>query len=142
MDPAPADLPPFELAYPGPLRDKLVAAVLAGAKTSTSSLLFEYEVGDEELPVVGQRYALIDSQRAQVGVVETTELRFLPIGEMDLAFARDEGEGYETVAAWRQAHERYWYANVPGAVIDDATVVVAERFRLVGPPKDPTPEGL
>ena len=132
MEPSPIDLPPFELAYPGPLRDKLVAAVLSGAKTSTSSLLVEYGSEDDDpLPVVGQRYVLIDSALAPVGIVETTEVRFVPIGEMDLEFARDEGEGYETVAAWREAHERFWFANVPGVSIDDSTVVVAERFRMV-----------
>jgi len=147
MDPVnEPDLPLFELAYPGPLRDKLVAAVLSGAKTSTSSLLVEYEDGDDELPIVGQRYAMVDSALAPVGIVETTEVRQLPIGEIDLAFAREEGEGYETVAAWREAHERFWYANVPNLSIDESTVVVAERFRLVTPspnplPKDPTPTG-
>jgi len=125
------DLPPFELAYPGPLRDKLVAAVLSGAKTSTSSLLVEYEGGDDPLPVVGQRYLLVGSALEPVGIVETTEVRIMPIGEVDLLFARDEGEGYDTVAAWREAHERFWSANVPGVEIDDSTVVVAERFRLV-----------
>ena len=125
------ELPPFELASPGPLRDKLVAAVLSGAKTSTSSLLVEYDGDDDPLPVVGQRYALVDSATRAIGVVETTEVRLLPIDEVDLAFARDEGEGYETVAAWREAHERFWYANVPDLVIDESTVVVAERFRLV-----------
>ena len=124
------DLPPFELAYPGPLRDKLVAAVLSGAKTSTSSLLVEYEDDAEPLPVVGQRYRLVDSSLDPVGVVETTEVRLVPIGGIDLAFAREEGEGYESVAAWREAHERFWYANVPDLSIDESTVVVAERFRL------------
>ncbi len=48
------DLPSFELAYPGPLRDQLVAAVLSGAKTSTSSLLAEFSAEDDPLPVAGQ----------------------------------------------------------------------------------------
>ncbi|HEX5993959.1 MAG TPA: hypothetical protein VFY84_02325 [Jiangellales bacterium] len=33
------DLPTFEFAFPGPLRDKLVAAVLDGTKTATTGLL-------------------------------------------------------------------------------------------------------
>ena len=40
-------------------------------------------------------------------------------------------QGYELVASWREAHERFWTASVPGITIDDATVVAAERFRLV-----------
>jgi uncharacterized protein YhfF len=139
-DPGQTGLPRFELGYPGPLRDKLVAAVLSGAKTSTSSLLVEY-ADDDPLPVVGERCVVIDSALEPVGIVETTEVRLLPIGDMDLAFAEDEGEGYRTVAAWREAHERFWYAHVPDLVIDDSTIVVAERFRLVErfPPRSGAP---
>ena len=46
---------------------------------------------------------------------------------MDLAFARDEGEGFETVADWRAAHERFWAERE----ITDDTLIVAERFRLL-----------
>lgn len=111
MTSVPFDLPPFELAYPGPLRDQLVAAVLSGAKTSTSSLLDEYTGEDDSLPVAGQRYVLVDSDVRAVGLVEVTEVRTLPLNEVDLQFAREEGEGYESVAAWRRAHERFWNAN-------------------------------
>jgi uncharacterized protein YhfF len=131
MTGTPFDLPPFELAYPGPLRDQLVAAVLSGAKTSTSSLLDEYTGEDDPLPVAGQRYVLVDSDVRAVGLVEVTEVRTLPLNEVDLDFAREEGEGYESVAAWRRAHERFWKANAPEIPLDDSTVVVAERFRLV-----------
>lgn len=131
MTRVPPDLPLFELAYPGPLRDQLVAAVLSGAKTSTSSLLDEYDEKDDPLPVVGQRSVMIDSDVRPVGVVETTEVRILRLGDVDLDFAREEGEGYESVAAWREAHERYWTTNVPGITLGDAAMVVAERFRLI-----------
>jgi len=124
-------LEPFELAYPSALRDQLVAAVLSGAKTSTSSLLVEYEHAGEPLPFQGQRRVLVDSQLRAVGIVEDTEVRRVPLGEIDLDFAREEGEGYESVASWRAAHEEYWNASVPGVDLDDSTVVIAERFRLV-----------
>ncbi|MFJ9407600.1 RNA-binding protein [Streptomyces sp. NPDC101393] len=55
------DLPRFELGFPGPLRDRLVAAVLSGAKTATTGLLTEYARFDEPLPVVGQQAVLPDS---------------------------------------------------------------------------------
>lgn len=124
-------LEPFELAYPGPLRDQLVAAVISGAKTSTSSLLVEYQLADEPLPFEGQRRVLVDSDLRAVGIVEDTEVRQVPLGEVDLDFAREEGEGYESVASWREAHEEYWNASVPGVNLDDSTVVIAERFHLV-----------
>jgi uncharacterized protein YhfF len=105
------------------LRRRLVDAVLRGEKTATAGLYSE----DEPLPAVGARSLLLDYDDRPVGIVETTEVRILRAGDVDLAFARDEGEGFETVAEWREAHERFWADHV----IDDETLIVAERFRLV-----------
>jgi uncharacterized protein YhfF len=55
-------LKPYLLAYPGPLRDQLVAAVLSGQKVSTTGLLAEYEAEKEELPPVDERSALITTR--------------------------------------------------------------------------------
>lgn len=43
------DLPIAEFGFPGPLRDKLVAAILAGIKTTTTALAAEYEREGEPL---------------------------------------------------------------------------------------------
>jgi len=51
-------LPRAEFGFPGPLRDRLVAAILDGSKTSTTSLLLGYESSDERLPTVGDRSVL------------------------------------------------------------------------------------
>jgi len=133
-------LPVVEFAFPGALRDELVAAILRGDKTSTTGLLVDFEREGETVPRVGERFAVIDSDLRAVAVIETTEVRVVPCGEVDEAFARDEGEGFETVAAWRAAHERFWggyieelraYLGDPDWQVTDATLVVAERFRLV-----------
>ncbi|MDQ0944611.1 ASCH domain-containing protein [Streptomyces sp. V1I1] len=131
-------LKPYLLAYPGPLRDQLVAAVLSGQKVSTTGLLAEYEAEKEELPPVGERSALIDSDGREVAVIELTEVRVLRLGEVDLQHALDEGEGYTSVAEWRAGHEAFWHGDEmrealgePGFVVDDGTLVVAERFRVV-----------
>jgi len=131
-------LNPFLLAFPGPLRDRLVAAVLSGEKVSTSGLLAEYELEQEELPPVGERSALIDSQGREVAVLEMTEVRVLPLGEVDLQHAVDEGEGYRSVAEWRSGHEAFWHSaemreamGDPAFTVDDGTMIVAERFRVV-----------
>jgi hypothetical protein len=50
-----------------------------------------------------------------------------PLPEVDVEFARDEGEGFETVEDWRRAHERFWAEHD----IHDGTLILAERFRLV-----------
>ncbi|KUJ68003.1 RNA-binding protein, partial [Streptomyces albus subsp. albus] len=104
-------LSPFLLAFPGPLRDQLVAAVLSGEKVSTSGLLAEYEREQEELPPVGERSALIDSEGREVAVLELIEVRVLPLGEVDHQHVLDEGEGYRSVAEWRAGHERFWHSE-------------------------------
>jgi uncharacterized protein YhfF len=124
-------LPVAEFAFPGDLRDRLVAAILSGEKTSTSTLLADYEQDGEVPPGVGEREVVVDSAERPVAVIETTEVRVLPIREIDLAFAREEGEGFETVAEWREAHESFWASYLPDVQVDDTTLVVAVRFRLV-----------
>ncbi|MEU2614123.1 ASCH domain-containing protein [Micromonospora sp. NPDC007271] len=133
-----ADLPTFEFAFPGPLRDKLVAAVLDGTKTTTTGLLQDYEIEGEPLPVVGARAAVVDSAGRRVAVIELTEVRVSRLRDVDLDHARDEGEGYDSVAAWRAGHEEYWHGTDyrgwlgnPGFTVDDDTPAVLERFRLV-----------
>ncbi|MFB6811514.1 ASCH domain-containing protein [Streptomyces sp. NPDC056387] len=132
------DLPPALFAFPGPVRDMLVAAVLSGAKTSTTGLLTEYEAAGDPLPVVGGRMAVMDSAERPVAVLEVTDVRILPLAEVDLEHALDEGEGYTSVADWRDTHERYWHGpqmrevlGDPEFTVADDTLVVAERFRVV-----------
>jgi len=132
------DLPVFEFAFPGPLRDKLVAAVLDGAKTTTTGLLQDYEIDGEPLPTAGTRAAVVDSAGRPVAVIELTEVRVVRLAEVDAVHARDEGEGHDSVAAWRAGHESYWHGTDyrrwlgdPDFTVDDDTPAVLERFRVV-----------
>ena len=47
------DLPVAEFAFPGPLRDQLVAAILAGAKTTTTGLVADYEHENDRCQLPG-----------------------------------------------------------------------------------------
>lgn len=102
-----SELPISEYAFPGPLRDTLIAAVRSGAKTTTSSLHEAYPVWDEPLPVAGTIQAVIDS------------------------------EGFAGAAGWRAAHEAYWLsAPSVGDLgytpeLTDDTLVVCETVRVV-----------
>jgi uncharacterized protein YhfF len=120
-------LPAFELGYPRTeLRRQLVDAVLRGEKTATAGLADEYEREGDVLPQPGDRYVLHDFDDVPVAVAEITRSDVLPAGEIDLQFARDEGEGFESVEDWRRAHEAFFQQP-----IDDKTLIVAQRFRLV-----------
>jgi len=95
------DLPAAEFAFPGPLRDRLVAAILSGAKTSTSGLVLGYERGSEPLPEAGQLSAVVDSAGKRVAVIELTDVRVVRLADVDLQHVVDEGEGDESVPQWR-----------------------------------------
>jgi uncharacterized protein YhfF len=120
-------LPPFELGHPRTeLRRQLVDAVLRGEKTATAGLLEEYEAEGEAVDIPGNRYSLLGYDNEPVAVVEVTEARVVPAAEIDLGFARDEGEGFESVEDWRLAHERFFEQP-----IEPETQIVAVRFRVV-----------
>jgi uncharacterized protein YhfF len=82
------------------------------------------------------RWVVVDSSDRPVAVIETSEVRVVRAGDVDEQFAFDEGGGFESVADWRAAHERFWgsddYRREVGVVeVEDDTMVVCERFRLV-----------
>lgn len=132
------DLPVSRFAFPGPLRDKLVAAILSGEKTTTSCLFLEYEDRADELPNEGHRSVVVDSADRPVAVIEVMSVDVCPISEVPLRHAIDEGEGFESVAEWRAGHEEFWhsermrdYLDRPDFTVDDGTLVVLERFQVI-----------
>ena len=135
---SPEDLPIAEFGFPGPLRDLLVAAIRTGSKTTTSGLVADYEHEGEPLPHPGLRQAVVDSAGNRVAVIETTAVRVIRLGDVDLAHALGEGEGYSSVAEWRAGHEQFWHSaemrdalGDPEFTVNDDTLVVAQAFRLV-----------
>lgn len=122
-------LPPMGLGYPRTdLRRRLVDAALRGDKVATAGLALDFAPHTPEpLPKAGDRWALLGFDDEPVAVVESTDVRLVPAGQVDLQFARDEGEGFETIADWRAAHERFWSDRD----ITDETVIVCEHFRIV-----------
>ena len=123
-------LPIAEFGFPGALRDQLVALILQGVKTAGAGLLAEYEEDGEPVPEPGDRFVLVDSSDRGIAVIETVEARVVRAGDVDEEFARAEGEGFESVADWRAAHERFWGRYRAEPITDD-TLVVCDRFRLV-----------
>jgi uncharacterized protein YhfF len=127
-----------EFAFPGPLRDQLVAAILSGAKTTTSGLLVVYERDGEPLPRPGDHWVVIDSAGEPAALIEVVAVRVIRLADVDLAHAVGEGEGFESVAEWRADHEAFWHSaeargelGDPAFTVNDDTQVVAEEFRLV-----------
>ena len=96
--------------------------MLRGEKTATAGLPESGEAHGNQ----GDRCLLLGFDDEPVGIVELTEVRVVPAGEIDLRFARDEGEGFESVEDWRDAHERFFERPIP-----DDLLISAVRFRLV-----------
>ena len=71
-------------------------------------------------------------------MIETTGVRVVRLADVDWQHVVDEGEGDESVAQWRAGHEEFWHSAEARAelgdssfTVDDDTLVLAERFRLV-----------
>jgi uncharacterized protein YhfF len=142
----------LSFGYPGDggLGDRLLAAVLRGEKTATSSLAVEYLSG-ESLPRVGDRLTLLDHDGRPHGVVETTRVRIIPLHLVGDDVAHDEGEGFADAAVWRRDHEVFWAdvaelvraeAGDPDWQLRESEPVVVHWFRLVdaaAPLEQPAP---
>lgn len=133
-----ADVPIGEYAFPGPLRDRLVAAILDGTKTATACLLEELRRDGEPLPRVGDLEAVVDSDGQVVCVTRLTDVQVVPLGDVTDDHAKREGEGFADAAAWRQGHERFWTSaqfiagmGEPAVRLDDDTEVVCLTFEVV-----------
>jgi uncharacterized protein YhfF len=140
MDESLAALPRWGFAFPGPLRDELTALALAGTKTTTASLLVEYELDGEVIPEPGDLSLLLDSAERPIAVVEIETTRVARLADVDDQHAIDEGEGYANAAEFRVTHEASWNGYIddlraglgdPGFTLTDDTLVVLERFRIV-----------
>lgn len=131
------ELRTLELAFPGPERDRGVAAILSGQKTALTGLLEIYEHAGEAVPQTGQRFSVLDSEGRSAVTIELVDVRVVPVVDIDDDFARAEGRGYSDVAQWRAAHKEFFQSDDVSAFLgrtaafDDDTLVVAERFRVV-----------
>jgi uncharacterized protein YhfF len=105
------------------MADELGALVVAGTKTATC-----WAARDGQLTQPGKRMVMHDGQGRGWAVLETLEVTPRRFGEVDAAFAWDEGEGDRTLDSWRDGHRRYFTAE--GSFAPDMELW-CERFRLV-----------
>ncbi|WP_420174453.1 ASCH domain-containing protein [Luteococcus sp. OSA5] len=132
------ELPIGEYAFPGPLRDRLVGAILSGEKTATSWLQEEEDRFGDEPTVPGYREVVVDSVGEPVCVTEVIDVQVLPLADVGDDHARAEGEGYADAREWREGHEEFWTSpdyvaslGEPTVAIGDDTPVCCCRFRVI-----------
>jgi uncharacterized protein YhfF len=106
---------------------RLARLVSSGTKRATTGIR---EPG-EPPPDVGDLSIVLDGDGEPVCVIRTTRVETRRFGDVDEAFAFDEGEGDRTLAYWRAAHQRFFHSV--GIPVDDATEVELEWFELLWP---------
>lgn len=111
---------------------RLGLLVRDGPKRATAGLLAEYEAAGDPLPNPGDHSIILDGGGEPLCVIRTTQVEVRPLGEVDDAFAWDEGEGNRTLEWWRNAHVRFFRRE--GWEVDDDSLMLLERFELVWPP--------
>ncbi|SOC56675.1 ASCH domain-containing protein [Ornithinimicrobium cerasi] len=130
--------------------DRLLALVLAGRKTATASVLWEYETEararqpqeegdtlvetrlDLDLPTPGALSIVLDGEEVPRALIRTTHVDVVRFGEVDEDHARREGEG--SLEEWRAEHRAFFARSAPpGQAVDEDTQVVLERFVVVVP---------
>jgi len=102
---------PYQVWYFGDgqeLADELAALVVAGKKTATASLLWEYETDGEATPQAGGYSVITRFEGQPVCILQTTEVRVLPFEQVGPQFAADEGEGDLSLDYWREAPWRFF----------------------------------
>jgi len=118
-----SELESFSFGDSAEMADRLLGSVLCGAKTATC-----WPISDGQQTEVGKRMVANDGLGRPRAVIETVSLEQRRFDEVTLEFARAEGEGFETLAAWRADHRAYFQRNggfTPGMTL------WCERFRLV-----------
>lgn len=117
------------------LADELLALVLAGEKTGTSTAVAELVAAGEPEPRVGDLSILLDGAGRPRALIRTTRVRRCRFGDVGAAFAASEGEDDRTLASWRREHERYWRRTLAGTgvEVDDDLEVLTETFELLYP---------
>lgn len=105
----------------------ILALVRSGKKVATCAALYEFENGDEVMPVVGRQDIALNWDGTPALVIETESVELTRYCDVDESFALAEGEN-ETLEGWREDHRDYFSRN---GGFEPEMMLVCERFRLV-----------
>ncbi|WP_120004244.1 ASCH domain-containing protein [Nesterenkonia muleiensis] len=123
--------------------DELLALVVAGVKTGTSSSLWDYQAAGERLPEEGELSIILDGAGTPQAVIETTEVTIIPFFDVGDQHAYAEGEGDRTLGHWQDVHERFWRQHSKSEHgFAPEMPVVCERFRRLFPEADTATSAL
>ena len=111
--------------------DEGAAAILSGAKTTTSSPFWDYP--DGRIPFVGALSVLLNGQGRPCGIVETKRVMIIRFGLIDESFAWSYGEGPRTLEWWRSEIGAWYRASAArhGTSFSDETPIICEWITAV-----------
>ena len=118
-----------------PLADALLAAVLDGSKTATSTAEASFALEDEAMPTPGDLSILLDGSGRPRALIRTTSVETVRFEDVDAGFAAAEGEDDRTLESWRRSHETYFRRVLEGSGVafGPDLPVVLERFEVLFP---------
>lgn len=130
-----AGIPPVAWAFgeDPAVADELLALVLAGTKTGTSSALSDFDADDVSLPVVGELAIILDGQGHPAALIRTTQVEIVAFDDVDAGFAAAEGEGDQPVESWRTEHTTRFLGALGVDELPEGFQIVTERFELLFP---------
>jgi uncharacterized protein YhfF len=110
------------------MADELGDLVVRGIKTATAGSEFQ-----EDAPELGRRDIVLDGKGKPLCVIETTDVTTERFNEVDFDFAKLEGEGFQTIENWREAHRDFFkrVLKSKNKEFSEDMLVVCEKFRLL-----------
>ncbi len=119
----------IEFGTPGPMRIRLNDFIINGNKRATAGLLKEdYMEEGEEIEFVGERLAILDNDKKQIGIIKVTKVEVLKFKDVPTELALAEAEGDLSGDDFRQSHSEFW--NSVGIEVKPETKVVTVYFDL------------
>jgi uncharacterized protein YhfF len=115
------------------LADELAAAVVAGTKRATASLLWSCEADGKPMPKPGDLSIVEQWSGEPVCIIETVSVALLPFEQVGPEFAATEGEGDGSLEYWRTGHWAYFGRECAriGKKPSASMLVVCESFNVV-----------
>ncbi|MBA4549928.1 ASCH domain-containing protein [Thermoactinomyces intermedius] len=96
-----------------------------------SALIF-YELAKEPLPSTGDD-SIILSKDEPVAIIQTIDVKIMPMNEVPEDFAIAEGEEDRTYQYWKETHEKFFQEELRkiGREFSEGLLLVCERFKLI-----------
>ncbi|NNG01120.1 MAG: ASCH domain-containing protein [Desulfobacteraceae bacterium] len=104
-----------------------------GIKVATCSLKHWYISAEEKMPETGNLQVVTNWDGEPTSIIEITAVSECRFSEVDVAFARAEGEGDLSLDWWRKAHWKFFTEECSelGIAPSEDMVLVQEWFKVV-----------